>query len=83
MGPVVSKSQFNIIQDYIQKGMDEGAQLIAGGLGRPMGCDKGWYVKPTVFVGTNDMVISRDEIFGPVLVMIGYDDIDHAVRDCQ
>jgi aldehyde dehydrogenase (NAD+) len=80
MGPVVSKSQYNIIQDYIQKGLDEGAQLIAGGLGRPEGLDKGWYVKPTVFVGSNDMVIAREEIFGPVLVMIGYDDVDHAVE---
>jgi aldehyde dehydrogenase (NAD+) len=80
MGPVVSKSQFNIIQDYIQKGLDEGAKLIAGGLGRPEGLDKGWYVKPTVFVGSNDMVIAREEIFGPVLVMIGYDDVDDAVR---
>jgi aldehyde dehydrogenase (NAD+) len=80
MGPVVSKSQFNIIEDYIQKGLDEGAQLIAGGLGRPEGLDKGWYVKPTVFVGTNDMVISREEIFGPVLVVIPYEDVDDAVR---
>jgi aldehyde dehydrogenase (NAD+) len=80
MGPVVSKSQYNIIQDYIQKGLDEGAKLIAGGLGRPEGIDTGWYVKPTVFVGTNDMVIAREEIFGPVLVMIGYDNEDDAVE---
>ncbi|MEG3143722.1 aldehyde dehydrogenase family protein [Sphingomonas sp. RT2P30] len=80
MGPVVSKAQFNIIQDYIQKGLDEGATLVAGGLGRPGGIDKGWFVKPTVFAGTNDMVIAREEIFGPVLVIIGYDDIDHAVE---
>jgi aldehyde dehydrogenase (NAD+) len=80
MGPVVSKAQFNIIQDYIEKGLDEGARLIAGGLGRPEGLDKGWYVKPTVFVGNNDMVIAREEIFGPVLVMVGYDDVDDAVR---
>lgn len=80
MGPVVSKSQYNIIQQYIEKGLEEGAQLIAGGLGRPDGLDKGWYVKPTVFIGTNDMVISREEIFGPVLVIIPYDDIDDAVR---
>lgn len=79
MGPVVSKSQYNIIQGYIQKGLDEGAELIAGGLGLPEGLDKGFYVKPTVFVGTNDMVIAREEIFGPVLVIIGYDDLDHAV----
>ena len=80
MGPVVSKSQYNIIQDYIQKGLDEGAKLIAGGLGRPEGLDKGWYVKPTVFVGTNDMVIAREEIFGPVLVIIPYEGVDDAVR---
>jgi aldehyde dehydrogenase (NAD+) len=80
MGPVVSKAQYEIIQDYIQKGLDEGATLVAGGLGRPDGLDKGWFVKPTVFAGTNDMVIAREEIFGPVLVIIGYDDIDHAVE---
>lgn len=80
MGPVVSKSQYNSIQEYIQKGLDEGAQLIAGGLGRPEGLEKGYYVKPTVFVTTNDTVIAREEIFGPVLAMIGYDDLDHAVE---
>ncbi len=80
MGPVVSKSQYEIIQNYIQKGLDAGATLVAGGLGRPDGLDKGWYVKPTVFVTTNDTVIAREEIFGPVLVIIGYDDIDHAVE---
>lgn len=80
MGPVVSKSQYNIIQQYIERGLAEGAELIAGGLGRPDGLDKGWYVKPTVFVGTNDMVISREEIFGPVLVIIPYTDVDDAVR---
>jgi aldehyde dehydrogenase (NAD+) len=79
MGPVVSKAQWNIIQGYIQKGLDEGAELIAGGLGRPEGLDKGYYVKPTVFVTTNDAVIAREEIFGPVLVLIAYDNIDHAV----
>ena len=80
MGPVVSKSQYNDIQRYIELGVSEGAELIAGGPGRPEGLDKGWYVKPTVFVGTNDMTISREEIFGPVLVIIGYDDIDDAIR---
>jgi aldehyde dehydrogenase (NAD+) len=79
MGPVVSKSQYNIIQEYIEKGVAEGAQLIAGGPGRPEGIEKGWFVRPTVFVGTNDMVIAREEIFGPVLVVIPYDDIDDAV----
>ena len=80
MGPVVSKSQYEIIQGYIEKGITEGAKLIAGGPGKPEGLDKGYYVKPTVFVGTNDMAIAREEIFGPVLVIIGYDDVDHAVQ---
>ncbi len=80
MGPVVSKAQFDSIQGYIHSGLDEGATLVAGGLGRPDGIDKGWFVRPTVFVGTNDMVVAREEIFGPVLVVIGYDDIDHAVE---
>ena len=79
MGPVVSKAQFNIIQEYIQKGLDEGAQLIAGGLGLPEGLTRGFYCKPTVFVASNDMVVAREEIFGPVLVIIGYDDLDQAV----
>ncbi|HEX4378056.1 MAG TPA: aldehyde dehydrogenase family protein [Steroidobacteraceae bacterium] len=81
MGPVVSKAQFNSIQDYIHQGVKEGATLVAGGAGRPDGLDKGWYVKPTVFANvTNEMVIAREEIFGPVLVIIGYDSEDQAVQ---
>ena len=81
MGPVVSKAQFNSIQEYIQKGIEEGATLVAGSPGRPDGCAKGFYVKPTVFANvTNDMVIAREEIFGPVLVIIGYDNVDHAIE---
>ena len=81
MGPVVSKAQFNSIQEYIRKGIEEGATLVAGGTGRPDGCDKGFYVKPTVFANvTNDMVIAREEIFGPVLVIMGYDSVDHAIE---
>jgi aldehyde dehydrogenase (NAD+) len=80
MGPMVSKSQWNVVQEYIQKGLDEGAELIAGGLGRPDGIERGFFARPTVFKGNNDMVIAREEIFGPVLVIIGYDDVNDAVR---
>jgi len=80
VGPVVAASQFEKIQSLIQKGIDEGATLVAGGTGRPDGLEKGYYVKPTVFADvTNDMTIAREEIFGPVLVIIGYGDIDDAV----
>jgi aldehyde dehydrogenase (NAD+) len=81
MGPVVSKAQFESIQGYIQKGIDEGATLVAGGTGRPEGLDKGFYVKPTVFANvTNDMTIAREEIFGPVLCILGYDSVDQAIE---
>jgi len=80
MGPVVSMGQYEDIQRYIQLGIDEGAELIAGGPGRPEGLDKGAYVRPTVFLSNNKRTIDREEIFGPVLVMSGYDDIDQAVE---
>ena len=81
IGPVVSEVQFDKIQGLIQKGIDEGATLQTGGTGRPEGLEKGFYVKPTVFSHvTNDMTIAREEIFGPVMVMIGYDDDEDAVR---
>ena len=81
VGPVVSELQWNKIQALIQKGIDEGATLAAGGTGRPEGLDKGYYVKPTVFADvSNDMTIAREEIFGPVLSIIPYDDEDDAVR---
>jgi aldehyde dehydrogenase (NAD+) len=81
IGPVVSKAQFDKIQALIQKGIDEGAKLIAGGTGRPDGLNKGYYVKPTVFADvTNDMTIAREEVFGPVLTILGYDDVDQAVE---
>lgn len=80
VGPVVAGSQFDRIQTLIQKGIDEGATVVAGGTGRPDGLEKGFYVKPTVFADvTNDMTIAREEIFGPVLVIIGYDSVDEAV----
>ncbi|MDG4665745.1 aldehyde dehydrogenase family protein [Mycobacterium sp. 236(2023)] len=81
IGPVASKAQFDKIQGLIQKGIDEGATLVVGGTGRPDGLDAGYFVKPTVFANvTNDMTIAREEIFGPVLCILGYDDIDQAVE---
>ncbi|WP_433249906.1 aldehyde dehydrogenase family protein [Actinomadura nitritigenes] len=81
MGPVASRAQFEKVQALIQKGIDEGAILVAGGTGRPDGLSTGFYVRPTVFAGvTNDMTIAREEIFGPVLTILGYDDVDHAVE---
>jgi aldehyde dehydrogenase (NAD+) len=81
IGPVVSEVQWNKIQGLIRKGIDEGATLVAGGPGRPEGLDKGYYVKPTVFSDVNnDMTIAREEIFGPVLSIIPYEDEDEAVR---
>jgi aldehyde dehydrogenase (NAD+) len=80
IGPVASKAQFDKIQGLIQKGIDEGATVVVGGLGRPDGLDVGYYVKPTVFADvTNDMTIAREEIFGPVLCILGYDDLDQAL----
>ncbi len=81
VGPVVSEVQWNKIQGLIQKGIDEGATLVTGGTGKPDGLDKGYYVKLTVFANvSNDMTIAREEIFGPVLSIIPYDDEDEAIR---
>ena len=81
IGPVASRAQFEKVQRLIQKGVDEGATVVVGGPGRPAGLDTGYYVKPTVFANvTNDMTIAREEIFGPVLCILGYDDIDDAVQ---
>ena len=81
LGPVVSEVQFNKIQKLIQSGIDEGATLVAGGVGRPEGLDKGYYVKPTVFANvTPEMTISKEEIFGPVLSILGYETLDQAVE---
>ena len=80
LGPVVSELQFNKINALIEAGIKEGAELIAGGPGRPDGLDKGYYIKPTVFANvTNDMTIAREEVFGPVLTIIGYEDDAEAV----
>lgn len=81
MGPVVSEVQFNKIQGLIEKGIAEGAKVVCGGPGRPDGIDTGFFIKPTVFSEVNnDMTIAREEIFGPVLVMIPYDTEDEAIQ---
>lgn len=81
MGPVVSEAQFNKIQGLIQQGIDEGARLVAGGLGRPEGLNRGYYVRPTIFAdATNDMVVAREEIFGPVLAMMPFDSEEEAIQ---
>lgn len=81
IGPVVSKAQWSKIQGLIQDGIAENAKLIIGGPDRPDGLTKGYYVKPTIFSHvTNEMTIAREEVFGPVLVIIGYEDEDEAVR---
>jgi aldehyde dehydrogenase (NAD+) len=81
IGPIVNRVQWDKIQALIENGIDDGATLAAGGPGRPAGLNKGYFVRPTVFANvTNDMTIAREEIFGPVLSIIGYKDEDDAVR---
>jgi aldehyde dehydrogenase (NAD+) len=80
IGPVVSDVQWNKIQRLIETGIAEGAKLVAGGPGKPEGLEVGYYVKPTVFAGvTNDMTIAREEIFGPVVSILGYETVDEAI----
>jgi aldehyde dehydrogenase (NAD+) len=81
LGPLASASQRDTVRDYIQKGVDEGAQLVTGGAEPPDGLDSGYFVRPTVFSAvSNDMTIAQEEIFGPVLSIIPFDDEDDAVR---
>ncbi len=81
MGPLVSRTQFDKVQALIEKGIEEGATLVAGGPGKPDGIDKGHFARPTVFADvTNDMTIAKEEIFGPVLTILGYDSVDQAVE---
>lgn len=81
MGPLVSGVHFEKVQRLIQAGIDEGATLVCGGPGRPAGLNRGWFVQPTIFGDvTNDMTIAREEIFGPVLSIMPYDDVDEAVE---
>ena len=80
LGPLVSKNQFDKVQKLIKKGIEEGANLVAGGTGRPNGYEKGFYARPTIFGNvSNQMVIAKEEIFGPVLVIIPYDDLEEAI----
>jgi aldehyde dehydrogenase (NAD+) len=80
IGPLVSEMQFAKVQDLIQKGIDEGARLVTGGVGRPDGLNRGFFVRPTVFADcNNDMQIMREEIFGPVLSMMPFDTEEEAI----
>jgi aldehyde dehydrogenase (NAD+) len=82
MGPVVSEVQWNKIQGLIQQGIDEGAELVCGGTGRPDGLNAGYYVKPTIFGNVNnDMTIAREEIFGPVLSILPYETEAQAIAN--
>jgi aldehyde dehydrogenase (NAD+) len=80
VGPMVSQKQYERVQSYVRKGIEEGAEVLVGGEGHPQGLEAGYFVKPTVFVNVkNDMTIAREEIFGPVLSVIAYDTEDDAV----
>jgi len=81
LGPISNKTQYEKVQDLIQKGIDEGATLACGGTGRPDGLEKGFFVKPTIFTNVNNnMTIAREEIFGPVICLIPYSDVEQAIE---
>jgi aldehyde dehydrogenase (NAD+) len=81
IGPMVSQKQYEHVQSYIRKGIEEGAEVLVGGEGRPEGFEAGYFVKPTVFVNVkNDMTIAQEEIFGPVLCVIAYDSEEEAIQ---
>jgi aldehyde dehydrogenase (NAD+) len=81
VGPMVSQKQYERVQSYIRKGIEEGAEVLVGGEGHPEGLEAGYFVKPTVFVNVkNDMTVAREEIFGPVLCVIAYADEEDAIR---
>ena len=81
VGPMVSQKQYERVEYYIRKGIEEGAEVLVGGEGRPKGLEAGYFVKPTVFINVkNDMAIAQEEIFGPVLSVIAYDSEDEAIR---
>jgi aldehyde dehydrogenase (NAD+) len=81
VGPMVTEKQYERVQWYIRKGIEEGAEVLVGGEGHPKGLEAGYFVKPTVFGGVNNnMAIAREEIFGPVLCVIAYEDEEDAIR---
>src|SRR6202043_815887 len=81
VGPMVSQKQYERVESFIRKGIEEGAEVLVGGEGHPKGLEAGYFVKPTVFVNVkNDMAIAQEEIFGPVLSVIVYDTEDEAIR---
>ena len=81
IGPVISETQYKKIQTLIQKGIDEGAKLVAGGIGKPEGLEKGYFIKPTVFADVNnDMEVARTEIFGPVLSVMPFENEEEAIK---
>ncbi|HEY0693541.1 MAG TPA: aldehyde dehydrogenase family protein [Kribbella sp.] len=81
IGPLISQAAYDKVQRLLQSALDQGARLVAGGLGKPENLDKGYFVRPTVLTGvTNDMAIAQEEIFGPVITLISYQDDDDAVR---
>src|SRR5580704_14293255 len=84
VGPMVSQKQYERVESYIRKGIEEGAEVLVGGEGHPKGLEAGYFVKPTVFVNVkNDMTIAQEEIFGLVLSVIAYVSEDEAIQHCQ
>ncbi|MGY3480411.1 MULTISPECIES: aldehyde dehydrogenase family protein [Staphylococcus] len=81
VGPIISKKQFDQVQSYIDKGVEEGAELLYGGPGKPENLEKGYFARPTIFNNVeNDMTIAQEEIFGPVMSVITYNDLDEAIE---
>ena len=81
VGPIISKKQFDQVQSYIDKGIEEGAELFYGGPGKPEGLKKGYFARPTIFINVdNHMTIAQEEIFGPVMSVITYNDVDEAIK---
>ncbi|MBS6512257.1 MAG: aldehyde dehydrogenase family protein [Staphylococcus aureus] len=81
VGPIISKKQFDQVQNYINKGIEEGAELFYGGPGKPEGLEKGYFARPTIFINVNNqMTIAQEEIFGPVMSVITYNDLDEAIQ---